>query len=84
MVNGAFKLSSNTDDLGFEGGDARLEVFYREGIEILACERGDGVVGTSRQDFLAVHGCNVDPIRTSVNKRGARFGANGGKCGAIA
>ena len=67
MVNGAFKLSSNADDLGLERHDARVEFLHREGIEILACERGDGIVGTSRQDFLLIHAPNVDPNGSAVN-----------------
>ena len=84
MVNGAFKLSSSADDLGLERHDARVEFLYREGIEILACERYDGIVGASRQDFLAIHGCSVDPNGAAVNKRRAAMYANGGNCGAIA
>jgi len=67
MVNGAFKLSSNADDLGLERDDAGFEFFHREGIEILATERDDGIVGTSRQDFLAIHAPIVDPNAAAVN-----------------
>jgi hypothetical protein len=84
MVNGAFKLSSSADDLGLERDDPRLEFLHREGIEILTTEREDGIVGTSRQDFLVIHGCNVDPNGAAVNKRRAAMHANGGKCDAIA
>lgn len=68
MVNGAFKLSSSADDLGLERDDPRFEFLHREGIEILATERDDGIVGAPRQDFLAIHGHSVDPIGSAVNK----------------
>ena len=71
MVNGAFKLSSRADDLGLERRDTRVEFLHRERIEVLATERGDGIVAALGKDFLAIHGCNVDPIRASVNKCGA-------------
>ncbi len=67
MVNGAFKLSSNADDLGLERRDARLELLHRERVEILARKRGNGIVGASGQDFLAIHACNVDPNGAAVN-----------------
>ena len=68
MVNGAFKLLSNAHDLGFERGDARRQLLDREWIEILATERSDGIVGTSGQDFLAIHAPKVDPNGSAVNK----------------
>jgi hypothetical protein len=67
MVNGAFKFSSGADDLGLERHNARVELLHREGIEILATERDDGIVGTLRQDFLAIHGHSVDPNGSAVN-----------------
>jgi hypothetical protein len=78
MVNGAFKLAARTDDFGLERRDARFEFLYGEGIEILAAERADGIVGTFRKDFLVIHAPNVDPNVAAVNKRAAGCGANGG------
>jgi hypothetical protein len=55
MVNGAFNLSSDARYLGFQRGDARLELLDRERIEILACQRDDGIVGAAGQVFFRVH-----------------------------
>jgi hypothetical protein len=67
MVNGAFKFSSGTDDLGLERYDACVEFFHRERIEVLATERGDGIVAALGKDFLAIHGHSVDPNGSAVN-----------------
>jgi hypothetical protein len=75
MVNGGFNLSSSTNDFGFERGDARVEILDRKGIEILAAEQGDGIVGAAGQDFLRVHAPKVDPKGSAVNK--PRWGGTG-------
>ena len=67
MVNGAFNFSSCADDLGLERDDPRLQFLGRERIEVLATERDNGIVGTLRQDFLAIHGHSVDPNGSAVN-----------------
>ena len=55
MVNGAFNLSSNARYLGFQPGDAGLQFLDREGIEILARQRGDGIVGAAGQVIVLAH-----------------------------
>jgi hypothetical protein len=55
MVNGTFDLSSNALYLCFEGRDAGLEFLDRERIEILAQQRGDGIVGALGQEFVRFH-----------------------------
>jgi hypothetical protein len=55
MVNGAFDLSSNALYLCLEGRDAGLEFLDRERIEILAQQRGDGIVSALRQEFVRFH-----------------------------
>jgi hypothetical protein len=84
MVNGAFNLSSNARYLGFQAGDAGLELFDRKRIEILARQRGDGIVGAAGQVVFRVHRWIVDLKPSAVNKRKHRIGANGGKCGGLA
>jgi NADPH:quinone reductase len=78
MVNGAFNLSSNASQLGFQRGDAGVEFLDREGIEILARQRGDGVVGALGQEIVRIHGHSVDPYRSPVNKAHPWVSTNGG------
>ena len=55
MVNGAFNLSSNAGDLGFEAGDAGVKLLDGERIEILARQRGERVVGAAGQVVFRAH-----------------------------
>ena len=71
MVNGAFNLSSDARDLGFQPGDAGMELLDRERIEILARQRGDGVVGAAGEIVFRAHQRIVDPRARPVNN-GAR------------
>lgn len=55
MVNGAFNLSSDARYFGFQRGDARLKLLDGERIEILAHQRGDGIVGAAGQVVFRAH-----------------------------
>ena len=55
MVNGAFNLSSDAGDLGFEAGDAGVKLRDGKRIEILARQRGDGIVGAAGQVVFRAH-----------------------------
>jgi hypothetical protein len=55
MVNGAFNLSSDARYFGFQRGDARLKLLDGERIEILARQRGDGIVGAAGQVVFRAH-----------------------------
>jgi NADPH2:quinone reductase len=73
MVNGAFDFGPGPRDLGLERGDPRLELGDRERVEILADERGEGIVSPlRRQAVVRVHAGKVDRQRVAVNKRDAR------------
>ena len=78
MVNGAFNLSSDACYFGFQAGDAGVELLDGKRIEILARQRGDGIVGAAGQVVFRAHGWIVDPALPAVNKWGARNGANRG------
>ena len=71
MVNGAFNLSSDARDLGFQPGDTGLELLDGERIEILARQRGDGIVGAAGEIVFRAHQRIVDPRARPVNN-GAR------------
>jgi len=71
VVNGAFNLSSDARDLGFQPGDAGMELLDRERIEILARQRGDGIVGAAGEIVFRAHQRIVDPRARPVNN-GAR------------
>jgi hypothetical protein len=56
MVNGTFNLSSNTGHLGLERRDPRVQLLDGKGIEILARQCDDGIVGTAGQVVFRAHG----------------------------
>jgi hypothetical protein len=56
MINCGLDLSSDTGDLGLEGFDTRMQLFDRKGVEILAAERDERVVGAAGKDFFRIHG----------------------------
>lgn len=78
MVNGAFNLSSSAGDLCFEAGDAGVKLLDGERIEILARQRGDGIVGAAGQVIFRTHGWIVDPASPAVNKCARPSGAKAG------
>jgi hypothetical protein len=69
VVNGSLDLKSNPPDLGFERGDARPQFLNRKGIEILASQCGERIVGAFREEIVRFHRQKVDPKRRAVNKR---------------
>ena len=73
MVNGAFEFSARAGNLGFEPGDATLQLGDGKRIEILAAERGDGIVASLGQEFVGVHISKVDRKSSAVNKADAPF-----------
>jgi len=78
MVNGAFNLSSDARYFGFQPCNSGLKLLDRERIEILARQRGDGIVGAAGQVVFRAHGWIVDPWPPAVNN-GARL--SGAKLG---
>jgi len=74
MVNGALGMFTDALDLGFERGDARVQLLDRKGIEILAAERDEGIVGTSGQEIVCIHVQSVDRFGLAVNKRSGETG----------
>ena len=55
MVNGAFDLGTAACDLAFERGDPHLQFGDGQAIEVLAQQRGEGIVGPGPQDVVQVH-----------------------------
>jgi hypothetical protein len=55
MLNGAFNLSSDARYLGFQRDDPRFEFLDGKGIEILARQCCDRIVGAAGQIFFRAH-----------------------------
>ena len=68
MVNDASDFFFYPDDLGFQRGDTRIELLDRKGIEVLAAERDEWIVGAPGQEIFRIHVPKVDPKRPGVNK----------------
>ncbi len=68
MVNGMFEFSAGAGHLGFEQGDSGLQLGDGKRIEILAAERGDGIVASPGQEFFRIHIRKVDRKIRAVNK----------------
>ncbi len=68
MVNGGLDLLSGPCHLGLKRDDARLQLLNRKWIKVLPRGGGDGIVtAAGRQDFVHVHGMNVDAAGPPVN-----------------
>ncbi len=66
MVNGAFDLLATSRNFTFQRGDPRLQFGDRETIEILAQQRGQGIVGPGPKDIIQIH------IHASLTGAGAK------------
>ena len=74
MRNGTVNLGFDPRYFALKCLNSRLQFLDRQGVEILGtqlCERISGLLG---EKFVQIHGSNVDPRPTPVNKA-AQFGA---------
>jgi hypothetical protein len=70
-MNRALNLCTTSLDLGFERGDAFLQLLHRIGVEVLPRELKKQVVLATRKIFVGVHHApNVDPAGSDVNNAG--------------
>jgi len=68
MVNSAFNLGAASLDLGFQGGDALVQLVDGKMIDVLPDELVHRIVGALREKIVGLHADNVDPGGPHVNK----------------
>jgi len=68
MVNGEFYFAARANDLCLERRDPGVQFLDGQAVQILRAERRGGIGGLAGQDVVEIHGGNVDPRRTPVNK----------------
>ena len=54
----ALHMRFDASDLGFEGGDALVELIDRQRIEILFRQCDERIIGFTWKEFVQVHGQN--------------------------
>lgn len=67
MVNGGFNFRLHPRDFALEDGDAGMQFFDRQRIEILPDEQGQRVAWFIRKELVQIHGPRVRRRRACVN-----------------